>query len=92
MEFGNTVVAGILPATVRGVELSARGRRVRVTISHDSRAFLAILAGSVRRQDLALTFERSTARQTVDFGTGATGAGGDSRMVARSNDDPDRDP
>lgn len=92
MEFGNTVVAGILPATVRGVELSARGRRVRVTISHDSRAFLAILAGSVRRQDLALTFERSTARQTVDLGTGATGAGGDSRMVARSNDDPDRDP
>jgi hypothetical protein len=81
-------VAGILPATVRGVELSARGRRVRVTISHDSRAFLAILAGSVRRQDLALTFERATARQTVDFGTGATGAGGDSRMVGGSMTTP----
>jgi hypothetical protein len=82
--FAHTIVAGIVPAGIRGVALDAAGRRVPVAFSAASRTFLAVLPGSVRRLDLRLVFLRARGRQVVDFGTGTTGAGGVSPMVRGS--------
>jgi hypothetical protein len=82
--FAHTIVAGILPAGIHGVELDAAGRRVTVRFSAASRTFLAVLPGSVRRLDLKLVFLRARGRQVVDFGSGRTGAGGVSPMIRGS--------
>ena len=82
--FAHTIVAGVLPNTVSGIALVAAGRHVPLVMSNASRAFLAIMPGSVRRRDLTLTFERPGTRQVVDFGTGVTGASGDRPIVRGS--------
>lgn len=86
--FAHTIVAGILPAGIRGVALDAAGRRVPVRFSAATRAFLAVLPGSVRRRDLRLVFLRSRGRQVVDFGSGRTGAGGVSPVLRGSVETP----
>jgi hypothetical protein len=88
LAFAPTIVAGILPTGIRGVVLDAAGRRVPVAVSGDTRAFLAVLLGSVRRRDLKLAFLRSSGRQVVDFGSGRTGAGGVSPIVKGSLQTP----
>ncbi len=88
LAFARTILAGILPSGIRGVALDAAGHRVPVKFSGDTRAFLAVLAGGVRRRDLKLTFLRSSGRQVVDFGSGRTGAGGVSPVLKGSLQTP----
>ena len=88
LAFARMIVAGILPTGVRGVVLDAAGRRAPVAVSRDTRAFLAVLPGSVRRLDLMLVFLRSSGRQVVDFGSGRTGAGAVNPIVKGSLQTP----
>lgn len=69
-----TVIGGLAPRTVERVIVTVRGARWPLAVD-DTRAFLAVLPGDVRRAELALSLEGERGRRVLDFGTGA-GVGG----------------
>ncbi len=66
-----TVVGGLAPVGVRALNLNVNGVPRELPIDSSSRAFLAVLDGSVRRSDLVLQFEPGDSEPgTIDFGRG----------------------
>jgi hypothetical protein len=69
-----TVIGGLAPRTVERVVLTVRGATRRLAVD-DTRAFLAVLPGDIRRVDLALRLEGERGRRVLEFRSGA-GVGG----------------
>jgi hypothetical protein len=64
-----TVIGGLAPRTVERAILTVRGVRRPLAVD-DTRAFLAVLPGDIRRAELALTLEGDAGRRAVDFRRG----------------------